>query len=236
MVTVTVTSCGRLSLLEQTLASFLLANDYEFVHEILIVEDSGDAAMCRTLRGLYEGQVGADRPTVKILCNHQRLGQMRALDRVWGHVTTPWVFHLEDDWLFDGTGGFIQDSLDILLDNPLCFQVHVRERASAIHPLHATRFQSLRRGARYRRLVYDWASHGHKLWHGFSMGPGLRRTQLLRVLGPMEVFGSELLVQAAFQSLGLWAAALETGVLDHAGQHDSKRHQWETSLLRPPKL
>ena len=33
--------------------------------------------------------------------------------------------------------------------------------------------------------------------------------------------------------LGLWAAALETGVLDHAGQLDSKRHEWETSLYRP---
>ncbi len=140
------------------------------------------------------------------------------------------VFHLEDDWLFDGTGGFIQDSLDILLDNPLCFQVHLRERASAIHPLHATLFQSTRRRTWYRRLVWDWASNGHKLWHGFSMGPGLRRTELLRVLGPMESFGSELLVQASFQSLGLWAAALETGVLDHTGQHDSKRHEWETSI------
>ena len=89
-VTVTVTSCGRQSLLEQTLESFLLANDYEFVHEILIMEDSGDAAMCRTLRVLYEGQMGVDRPSIRILCNQQRLGQMRTLDRVWAHVTTPW--------------------------------------------------------------------------------------------------------------------------------------------------
>jgi hypothetical protein len=74
----------------QTLESFLLANDYEFVHEILIMEDSGDAAMCRTLRVLYEGQMGVDRPSIRILCNQQRLGQMRTLDRVWAHVTTPW--------------------------------------------------------------------------------------------------------------------------------------------------
>ena len=46
MVTVTVTSCGRVWLLDKTLRSFLAANDYVFIHEIVIVEDSGDAAVC----------------------------------------------------------------------------------------------------------------------------------------------------------------------------------------------
>lgn len=201
------------------------------IHEVIIVEDSGDAQMCDTLRRMYvRVGLGEADTRVRVLCNQVRLGQMRSLDRVWAHVTTRWIFHLEDDWLFDGSGGFIQDSLDIMLDHPLCFQVHVRDRKSAIHPLHATLFHSSRREAPYRRLVADWASAGHRLWQGFSLGPGLRRTELVRALGPMEAYGSELLIQAAFASLGLWAGALEYGVMDHAGDLDSKRHEWETSL------
>jgi hypothetical protein len=119
----------------------------------------------------------------------------------------------------------MQDSLDILFDNPLCFQVHLRERASAIHPLHATLFQSTRRRTWYRSLVWDWASNGHKLWHGFSMGPGLRRTELLWVLGPMEVFGSELLVQASFQSA--------PGTLGCGAGNRSARSRWATRLQAP---
>ena len=187
--------------------------------------------MCDVLRQMYvRVGLGDGDPRVRVLCNQVRLGQMRALDRVWAHVMTPWIFHLEDDWLFDGNAGFIQDSLDIMLDHPRCFQVHLRHRPSSIHPVHATQFESSRRRTPYRRLVADWASTGHKLWQGFSLGPGLRRTELVRALGPMEAYGSELLVQAAFASLGLWAGALEHGVLDHAGDLDSKRHEWENAL------
>ena len=52
----------------------------------------------------------------------------------------------------------------------------------------------------FRRLLWDWASVQHKAWNGFSLGPGLRRTDLVRALGPMEAFASELYAQPAFAS------------------------------------
>ena len=51
----------------------------------------------------------------EVLCNQERLGQMRSLDRLWAQVQTRWIFHLEDDWVFDGTGGFLQVSLSLSL-------------------------------------------------------------------------------------------------------------------------
>jgi len=103
----------------QTLESFLLANDYEFVHEILIMEDSGDAAMCRTLRVLYEGQMGVDRPSI-VGARDDVVAQILKSTLISTFVSKYTrtltfqnllcrVFHLEDDWLFDGTGGFIQE-------------------------------------------------------------------------------------------------------------------------------
>ena len=64
------------------------------IAEVIIVEDSGDESDCQTLAHLFLS-VGADRPKIRLLCNPQRLGQMRALDRVLAHVMTPWIFHLE---------------------------------------------------------------------------------------------------------------------------------------------
>ena len=232
MVTVTVTSCGREELLVHTMESFFAANDYEDVHEVLIIEDSGLADMCERLRQRYvgvRGGGGAGTPRVRVLCNAQRLGQMKSLDRVWAHVTTPWIFHLEDDWVFDGSPGFMQASLAILRENPLCFQVHLRHRASAIHPVHWT-LLTTQDQVSYRRLVWDWGSDGHQSWQGFSTGPGMRRRQLVEALGPMEAYGSELRAQAAFASRGLWAAALEVGVVEHAGDDVSKRFEWEAAL------
>ena len=60
------------------------------------------------------------------------------------------------------------------------------------------------------RLLYDWAAGGDEglRWQGFSLGPGLRRLSHIRALGDLETYGSEIHVQAAFKSFGLWAAAL----------------------------
>lgn len=48
-------------------------------------------------------------------------------------------------------------------------------------------------------------------------------------MGAMEEYGSELHAQAAFKSLGMWAAALDVGVAEHIGDGDSKRVAWEAS-------
>jgi hypothetical protein len=49
-VTVTVTSCGRLALLAQTLESFFAANDYAYIHKVIILDDSGSPSVCHQLK------------------------------------------------------------------------------------------------------------------------------------------------------------------------------------------
>jgi hypothetical protein len=148
------------------------------------------------------------------------------------------VLHLEDDWAFDPeAGSFLRDSLAVLAENPSCFQVHLRHRASSVHPVHATELRT-KDGVAYRRLLYDWAAGGDEglRWQGFSLGPGLRRLSHIRALGDLETYGSEIHVQAAFKSFGLWAAALEHGVLEHTGDNYSQRVVWESSTTRAGKV
>lgn len=166
---------------------------------------------------------------------------MRSLDRVHAHVRTRFIFHLEDDWEFDGQGGFIEASIQVLNANTDCFQVHLRSRDKSQHPAHSTLFHTSgeqgsveyhtsgeQGSVAYRRLVMGWyASHQSLMWHGFSLGPGLRRLAHIRALGSMEALGSELGAQARFKRLGLWSAALEHGVIDHIGDDLSRRLEWE---------
>ena len=90
-VTVCVMSCGRLDLLARTMASFRSTNTGG---RYIISEDSADPAVIAEVTRLY--------PEAKIVSGPERLGIMRGIDRLYEAVTTPYIFHLEDDWGFDG--------------------------------------------------------------------------------------------------------------------------------------
>ena len=90
-VTVCITSCGRLDLLAETLASFRANNSGG---RFLISEDSTREDVVAELKASYPGMI--------ILWDKERFGIMRSIDRLYTAVETPYIFHLEDDWAFDG--------------------------------------------------------------------------------------------------------------------------------------
>ena len=90
-VTCVLTSCGRFDLLSVTLDSFLA---YHRPARFIIAEDSADAAFADRVRERY--------PQVEVRLNEPRLGQHRSIDSAYGDVATPFIFHMEDDFRFDG--------------------------------------------------------------------------------------------------------------------------------------
>lgn len=91
-ITICITSCGRLDLLAETLTSFRAHNPGG---RLLISEDSTDAATIAVVTATY--------PDATVLSGAARLGIMGSIDRLYSHVTTPYIFHLEDDWAFSGS-------------------------------------------------------------------------------------------------------------------------------------
>lgn len=73
-VTVICTANGRPRLLERTLETFKKHNTYP-IEELLVRDDS---------------------------INH--IGQIRSCEELYSKVTTPWVFHIEEDWEFTKPG------------------------------------------------------------------------------------------------------------------------------------
>ena len=90
-VTVCVTSCARLDLLAETMRSFRAFNPGSLT---IISEESADAAVVAAIEAAY--------PDALVLSGRERIGQMRSIDRMFPLVETTYLFHLEDDWAFEG--------------------------------------------------------------------------------------------------------------------------------------
>src|SRR5688572_3336543 len=94
-ITFVLTSCGRFDLLEQTLSSFLTHNTAP-ISRYIIVEDSADPAVLSIVARLGGG--------IEVLVNDPPIGQLAAIDRAYALVSTPYIFHCQDDWLFFRSG------------------------------------------------------------------------------------------------------------------------------------
>jgi hypothetical protein len=195
-ITFVLTSCGRFDLLERTLSSFLANNDYP-IQRYLLIEDSGDAGVF-AMRGRFP-----DVP-LEIHLNDPPLGQMKSIDKAYATITTEYVFHCEDDWLFTKPG-IIAASLVLLKAFPKVAMVLPR--------LSSGPADSIENGVRFRLADH----RSHHLWGGFSFNPGLRRLADYHRIAGYAALGSEGAVSVAYKRMGFRIATLEEGGVSHLG-------------------
>lgn len=153
-VTVCITSCGRWNLLQATLDSFLKLNKYP-IAKYLLHEDSGDIKIFEKIKEKY--------PFIECIRSESNVGLLKSIDNLYALVETPYIFHLEDDWYFEGNPNFIEQSLEVL-ENPNIHQVWIR--------------QGIPEDWLERQVVsgYRMVKQSHfGDWCGFSFNPGLRR-------------------------------------------------------------
>jgi glycosyl transferase family 2 len=176
-VTFVMTSCGRQDLLEITLDSFLYYNTHP-IREYIIIED-GDGALNSQLMKKYR------KYPFRWLDTKTRLGQIAAIDIVYGHVRTEYIFHCEDDWKFTAPG-FIEKSLPILEASDDILQVYLRALTDVNgHPILDEIHMA--GDATYRLFCHYYESENFGTWHGLSWNPGLRRWREYELIGS---FGS----------------------------------------------
>ncbi len=119
MVSVTITSCNRWNLLQSTINSFLELNTYPITQYILN-EDSGDKEIVKKILDKY-GDL------FHVIRSPTNQGLLKSVDNLYNLVDTKYVYHLEDDWIFENNPNFIQETIDILEENPGIHQVWVRQ-------------------------------------------------------------------------------------------------------------
>ena len=116
-ITLIINSCGRLDLLSKTIKSFekhYPHNKYP-LYERIIVDDSRNESFAHELINRYYPKYEIILTSDNEFENNYTQRDERityAMDKLYSQVTTPWIYHIEDDWLFTRYR-FIQQSFDI---------------------------------------------------------------------------------------------------------------------------
>ncbi|MES1926322.1 glycosyl transferase [Salinisphaera sp. T31B1] len=210
-VSLVVTSCGRLDLLEQTMRSFLAFNRYP-IRKAILVEDSADADTYARVRVDFADMFD------EVLCNDPKKGQIASIDHAYAHVDTPYIFHCEDDWLFL-RGGFIEESLSVLERDPSLITVWLRELWDTNKHRIERDIHYTPKGVMYRNVAVE----DELDWHGFTFNPGLRRLSDYQRIQPFTAVGHEYEINKRYWELGYHAAILERGAVEHLGHRRSER-------------
>jgi hypothetical protein len=199
-VTICLTSCGRLDLLRGTLDSFrALHHGGKFI----ISDDSADPAITAELKGAYPGMT--------ILSGPERGGLMRSIDRLYSVVKTPYLFHMDDDWLFDRRIDWAS-AIGVLETREDIANVAMRY-FSEIKPKYHQRSDPLTvNGASYRVMHRD----AHPEFFGWSHSPGLMRTKLYWTYAPFARMRHDQL-SALIKREGGREAYFIPGVAHHVG-------------------
>jgi hypothetical protein len=209
-ITLVVTSCGRLNLLQETLESFMFYADIK-PNKCIVIENSG----LINKEDLLPYVKNLDNP--EILINETNIGQIRSIDRAYSFVDTEYIFHLEDDWKFYETG-FMEKSLDVLKHIPNIININLRRRfdgtRGSMHPINSESLITSNNTI-YHTYQYNY----NNVYHGFSFNPGLRRTSDYKILGLYQNYGNEERIGDFYYHHGYQAACLEKSYCYHLAEH-----------------
>lgn len=217
-ITVTLTACNRPDLLERTLDSFFKHNSYPI--ERFVIVDDGMVNGCNDfVKKKY------DFP-IELVYNPIKLGQIRTIDLIYSTVETPYIFHMEEDWLFLRPG-FIETSFDIMSMDQKMVTVWLRSPNDHTlkHP-YSTETYVTSTGTRYKKCE---VLYPRDIWNGFTLNPSLKRLvdyqriqpyQDLPRITPPNLSGGHPLecdISVAYAQLGYYAATTLEQYIEHIG-------------------
>ena len=218
-VSVVITSFNRRDLLQRTIESFNQFNTYP-VSQFIIIEDSGNCGMQEWLLDKYYSQY-------KIIINNQNIGLIESIDKAYSQVTSPYVFHCEDDFEFYKPG-FIEKSLEILEAEESIMQVYIRPASESDNPVE-DRIYNIGESS-YR--LFGNAVEG--FWHGYCFQCGLRKMSAYDKIKPFVQWSDkkdglslrECKIGQAYYDLGYRVAVLPEGYVRHTGRNRSTCGNW----------
>jgi hypothetical protein len=112
-VTMVVTSCNRLHLLQRTIDSFISTNNLS-INKIIIIDDSGLVSAQDVLECCIPKYLLNQTSFYDIIINEVPLGQIKSIDKAYKEVLTDYILHYEDDWIVTNISGLIKKSIDII--------------------------------------------------------------------------------------------------------------------------
>ena len=237
-VTLTITTCRRLDLFEQTMDSFLThCLDRDQIDRWICIDDGSSAKDRRRMQELY--------PFFEFIMKPRRdAGHARSMNMLRDEVSSPLWLHLEDDWRFFIDDRYVTRARAILADDPSIAQVlfnrnyaeKLDDRAvGGGHPKRTEADQTpyrLHQHADPGTPEYQDAvnalpgGRGSNIWWpNFSLRPSVMRTKALAKLGPFDEAADhfELDLAKRFTAAGLRSAFFDKTTCVHLGPLTSDR-------------
>jgi hypothetical protein len=177
----------------------------------IIVNDSGDPKIHDELKQKYKD--------FTLILNEKNVGLIESVDIGYSHITTEFLFHIEDDWMIT-KGGFMEKSLDIMNIRADIEEVWLQDYN--YQPLEPTILYA--NNTPYKLVIEDHEKgmNGYNdfAWHGFTTAIGLKRMSDYRRIAPYAnipwqgtVWHREQAIGERYHQLGYRSACL---LEDHA--------------------
>ncbi|TXI01207.1 MAG: glycosyltransferase family 2 protein [Pseudorhodobacter sp.] len=205
---------NRPDLLRQTLGSLQTLRNLPTI----AINDFNDTATNDVLQEMC--------PNAVIVGPRHHLGHHPAVDQMYSHVKTPYIFHNEDDWEFFRTD-FLRDAIALLEAVPLITSVCLRDTDDLVHSYDQCSkiVTDELNGIRFQRL-----DNLHDQWHGFTFNPHVTKLSTWKGLGGYSQFAKERHVSRHLRSKGQFVAFLRPGACRHSGEGRSST--WKPSQFR----
>lgn len=167
-------------------------------------------------------------PKGRLIEPGRHLGHHGAVDLMYSYVNTPYIFHCEDDWLFNRTD-FLQDALKVLDSDPQISSVHFR--ATDDIPLQDTDRTFISVDTR-DGVPIEILTAVHAQWYGYSFNPHLARKLLWQEVGKFSKFKKERHLSRFLRNQERYMAFLASEACRHIGDGHSTTKQKMTLAKR----
>lgn len=233
-ITLTITSCKRLSLFIDTVNSFLnCCMDLDLVGEFICIDDNSSTEDRNVMQEMFPFF------TYHFKDQHNK-GHPQSMNMIQDLVKTPYLFHIEDDWKFFEKRNYLTECLEVLNESRDIKQCLINKNYSErlSDNILGGVFNRTPTGIRYYIHEYIQTSeeknaflekHGYgntcNYWPHFSFRPSLIKTEIFKVLGRFSetVSHFEMNYSNAYVAQGFKSAFLEGTYCEHIGRLTSER-------------
>ena len=241
MITFTITTCKRFDLFEKTINSFLnCCLDLDRIDRWICVDDNSSEDDRKKMQERY--------PFFEFyMKKNSEKGHPISMNIILDKVTTPYIFHMEDDWKFFCKKNYITQCLDVLSQKYEIGQCLINKNYSEVEKdigILGGEMKTCPSGQRY--FVHEYCptqeqqavfsvKHGSgyhvNYWPHFSFRPSLIKTQVIKSLGKFDekVSHFEMEFSRRYTEAGYVSTFLEGIYCLHIGRLTSERDD-ETKL------
>ena len=235
LVTFTITTCKRYDLFEKSINSFLnCCLDTHLISKWICVDDNSNEIDRKKMREKY--------PFFQFFMKGiQEKGHPLSMNIIRDNVNTPYIFHMEDDWLFFNKKNYISECLEVLSSNPNIKQCLLNKNYSEIpeNNISGGIFNTTYSGLRYYTHEYcETDDHKNNFvkkygsspncsyWPHFSFRPSLFYTSIFKTIGSFDIKANNFEMDYAYRytRLGYISSFLESINCIHIGRLTSERN------------